>query len=415
LLHELTHRMKSGVRSAVAVALLLAFVLCSMPSAFAQTNTGTIQGTITGQANTKLAGVQVTAVAPSGRSSATTDSTGFFNMQGIPLFLGRDFVSEEGQVGKDHVLIMTNRLWRERFGSDAHIIGQQLRLNREPFTVVGVLAAGMPDRFESHLFVPLAFKPEQITHDMHWLTVMGRLKSGVTLQQANADMDGITRRIAETYPVSNKGWGASVEPLKNNFTSRDTIKNLWLLMGAVGFVLLIACVNVANLLLARGTIRQKEVAVRSSLGATRSQLFLQFLSESLALSFIGGAIGVSLAWAMLKLIVVLLPPYSVPTEADIRLNLPVLFFSLMATVLAGVLCGCAPAWQTSRWNLSDTLKEGGRTASTAGRHGLRRILVVIEFADYETALACYHSPEYQKALPIRLANSKARAFIVEGA
>ena len=314
-------------------------------------------------------------------------SPGFFNMQGIPLFLGRDFVSEEGQVGKDHVLIMTNRLWRERFGSDAHIIGQQLRLNREPYTVVGVLAAGMPDRFESHLFVPLAFKPEQITHDMHWLAVMGRLKPGVTLQQANADMDGVTRRIAETYPVSNKGWGASVEPLKNNFTSRNTIKNLWLLMGAVGFVLLIACVNVANLLLARGTIRQKEVAVRASLGATRWQLFLQFLSESLALAFIGGAIGVSLAWAMLRVIVVLLPPFSVPTEADIRLNLPVLFFSLTATVLAGVLCGCAPAWQTSRWNLSDTLKEGGRTASSAGRHGLRRTLVVIEFALALTLLA----------------------------
>jgi putative ABC transport system permease protein len=314
-------------------------------------------------------------------------SPGFFNMQGIPLLLGRDFVPDEGQVGRDHVLIMTNRLWRERFGSDSQIIGQQLRLNREPYTVVGVLDAGMPDRFESHLFIPLAFKPDQITHDMHWLAVMGRLKAGVTLQQANADMDGITRRIAETYPVSNKGWGASVEPLKNNFTSRDTIKNLWLLMGAVGFVLLIACVNVANLLLARGTIRQKEVAVRASLGATRWQLFLQFLSESLALAFIGGALGVSLAWAMLKVIVVLLPPFSVPTEADIRVSLPVLFFSLTATILAGVLCGCAPAWQTSRWNLTDTLKEGGRSASSAGRHGLRRTLVVIEFALALTLLA----------------------------
>jgi putative ABC transport system permease protein len=158
-------------------------------------------------------------------------------------------------------------------------------------------------------------------------------------------------------------------------------------MGAVGFVLLIACVNVANLLLARGTIRQKEVAVRASLGATRWQLFLQFLSESLALAFIGGALGVSLAWAMLKVIVVLLPPFSVPTEADIRVSLPVLFFSLTATILAGVLCGCAPAWQTSRWNLSDTLKEGGRTASSAGRHGLRRTLVVIEFALALTLLA----------------------------
>jgi predicted permease len=314
-------------------------------------------------------------------------SPGFFDMQGIPLFLGRDFVSEEGQVGKDHVLIMTNRLWRERFGSDPQIIGQQLRLNGEPYTVVGVLAAGMPDRFESPLFIPLIFKPDQITHDFHWLVVMGRLKPGVTLQQANADMDGVTRRIAEIYPVSNKGWSASVEPLKNDFTSRDTIKNLWLLMGAVGFVLLIACVNVANLLLARGTVRQKEVAVRASLGATRWQLFSQFLSESLVLAFIGGALGISLAWAMLKVIVVLLPPFSVPTEADIRLNLPVLLFSLTATVLAGVLCGCAPAWQISHRNLSDALKEGGRSASSAGRHGLRRTLVVIEFALALTLLA----------------------------
>jgi putative ABC transport system permease protein len=314
-------------------------------------------------------------------------SPGFFSVQGIPLFLGRDFVSEEGQPGKDHVLIMTNRLWRERFGSDAHIIGQQLRLDGEPYAVVGVLAAGMPDRFESHLFVPLAFKPDQLNRDSHWLVAMGRLKPGVTLQQANADMDAVTRRIAEIYPASNKGWGISVEPLKNDFTSRDTIKNLWLLMGAVGFVLLIACVNVANLLLARGTVRQKEVAVRASLGATRWQLFSQFLSESLALAFIGGALGVSLAWVMLKVILVLLPPFSVPTEADISLNLPVLLFTLLATVFAGVLCGCAPAWQTSRWNLSDTLKEGGRSASSAGRHGLRRTLVVIEFALALTLLA----------------------------
>jgi len=314
-------------------------------------------------------------------------SPGFFNMQGIPLFLGRDFVSEEGQVGKDHVLIVTHRLWRERFGSDAQIIGQRVRLNGEPYTVIGVLAAGMPDRFESQLFVPLAFKPDQVNHDYHWLVVMGRLKPGVTLQQANADMDGVTRRIAEVYPVSNKGWGASVEPLKNDFTSRDTIKDLWLLMGAVGFVLLIACVNVANLLVARGTIRRKEVAVRASLGATRWQLFSQFLVESLSLALIGGAMGIGLAWVLLKVIVALLPPFSVPTEADIRLNLPVLFFSLAVTVVAGVLCGCAPAWQISRWNLSDTLKEGGRSASGVGRQGLRRALVVVEFALALTLLA----------------------------
>jgi len=311
---------------------------------------------------------------------------GFFSMQGIPVSRGRDFVAEESQPGNEHAVMLTNRLWRERFGSDPHILGQQVRLNAEPYTVVGVLAAGMPDRYESQIFVPMALRPDQITHERHWMVVMGRMKPGVTLQQANADMDGVARRIAETYPASNKGWGIRVEPLKNNFTSRDTIKDLWLLMGAVGFVLLIACVNVANLLLARGTVRKKEAALRVSLGASRWQLFSQFLTEGLALALIGGALGIGLAAMLLKVIVVLLPQFSIPTESDIRLNLPVLLFSLGATVLAGILCGCAPAWQTSQWNLNATLKEGGRSSGRS-RHGLRRALVVAEFALALTLLA----------------------------
>lgn len=314
-------------------------------------------------------------------------SPGFFNMQGIPFLLGRDFLPEEGVVGRNHVVIMTHQLWQQRFGSDMQIIGKQVRLNAEPYTVVGVLAAGMADRFESHLFVPLVLPPDRINHTRHWLVVIGRLKPGVTIQQANADMDGVTRRITETYPVSNKGWNASVEPLKNNFTSSDTIKNLWLLMGAVGFVLMIACVNVANLLLARGTVRQKEVALRASLGATRWQLFSQFLTESLVLALIGGALGVGLAGSLLKIVLVLLPQFSIPTEADVRLNLPVLLFSLGTALLAGLLCGCAPAWQISHGNLSNTLKEGGRSASGSGRQGLRRALVVVEFALALTLLA----------------------------
>ncbi len=314
-------------------------------------------------------------------------SPGSFDMVGEPLKLGRDFLPEEGQVGRDHVVVMTHKLWVERFGSDPKIIGQKIRMNGEPYTVVGVLAAGQPDRLESHLFVPLAFKPDQINHDFHWLLVMGRLKPGVTLQQANADMDSVTRHIAEIYPVSNKGWGASVEQLQNDFISPELIKNIWLLMGAVAFILLIACVNVANLLLARGTVRQKEIAVRASLGATRRQLFAQFLTESLALSTIGGVLGIGLAWAMLKVIVVMMPPFTLPSEADVRLNLPVLFFTLAASLLSGILFGCAPAFQTTRMNLSDTLKEGGRSASSSGRHGLRRGLVVVEFALALTLLA----------------------------
>jgi putative ABC transport system permease protein len=316
------------------------------------------------------------------------ETPGFNDMVGTPFSLGRDFLPEEGQVGRDRVVIMTNKLWRERFGSDREIIGKPIRLNGENYTVVGVLAAGQPDRLESHLFVPLAFKPEQINHDFHFILVMGRLKSGVTLQQANANMDTVTRQIAEVYPKSNKGWGATVEPLQNDFISPETIKNLWLLMGAVGFILLIACVNVANLLLARGTVRQKEIAVRAAMGATRWQLFAQFLTESVALSLIGGILGIGLAWGLLKLIVAGMPPQTLPSEADFRLNLQVLFFSLAASIVCGIVFGCAPAWQTAKLNLSDTLKETGRSASSSvARQGLRRTLVVIEFALALTLLA----------------------------
>jgi len=315
-------------------------------------------------------------------------TAGFNDMVGTPFFLGRDFLQEEGQVGRDRVVIMTHRLWQERFGSDRDIIGKPVRLNGERYTVVGVLAVGQPDRLEEQLFVPLAFKPDQINHDFHFVLVMGRLKPGVTLQQANADMDSVTRHIAEVYPKSNKGWGATVEPLRNDFISKDTIKNLWLLMGAVGFILLIACVNVANLLLARGSARQREIAVRAALGATRWQLFAQFLTESVALSLIGGVLGISLAWGLLKVIVAMIPPFTLPSEADFRLNLPVLFFSLAASIVCGVLFGCAPAWQTAQLNLSDTLKESGRSSSSsAGGKGLRRTLVVVEFALALTLLA----------------------------
>ena len=304
---------------------------------------------------------------------------GFYFVIGQPFLLGRDFLPEEGQLGRDHVAILTNKFWLDRFSGDRNIIGKTIQINGEPYTVVGVLGPGPLDRGREKLGVALAFKPEQINHDFHWLLVMGRLKPGVTIAQANADMDAVTKHIAEVYPKSDKGWGASVEPLKNDFLDRDVVRGLWLLMGAVGFVLMIACANVANLLLARATTRQKEVAVRASLGASRKRLFSQFLVESLVLACIGGAVGVGLSWLLLKLIMLMMPPFTLPYEANVRLNPPVLFFTLGATMLAGVLFGCAPAWQSSRLNLNDVLKEGGRS-SRGGRHTLRRFLVVAEFA-----------------------------------
>jgi putative ABC transport system permease protein len=318
---------------------------------------------------------------------AEPGTPGFLGVLGQPFLLGRDFLPEEGELGKDHEVIFTYRLWKNRFGGDREILGKQVRMDAELYTVVGVLAPGATDRVQSELYTPLAFRPNQINHEFHWLLVMARLKPGVTVAQANADMQSVTKHIAEEFPKSNQGWSASVEPLQNDFLNRDTIRALWILLGAVAFVLLIACANVANLLLARGTARQREVAVRGALGATRGQLFSQFLMESLTLAGIGGALGVGLAWAFLKAILALMPPFTLPSEADVTLNIPVLLFTLGATMLAGVLFGCAPAFQAMHLNLNDTLKEGGRGGVGAAKHRVRHALVLAEFSLALTLLA----------------------------
>src|ERR1700722_2718061 len=304
---------------------------------------------------------------------------GWFSMQGIPFLMGRDFLPEEGIPGKDHAVILTYRLWN-RLGANRGILGQPIRVNGEPYTVVGVLSPGVGDRFTFELSAPLAFRPEQINHDYHWLLTMGRLKNGVTLQQAQADMDAVTSHIAAAYPVSNKGWGASVEPLKNDFLPRERIQNLWLLLGAVGFVLLITCLNIANLLLAKGSARQREIAIRSSVGANRGQIFGQFLTESLVLAVLGGGLGVGLGVVLLRAILAIVPDGILPSEANFQLDGHVLFVALAATTLAGLLFGCAPAWYASRVDPAESLKDGGRSGTGNASHKLRRVLIMGEFA-----------------------------------
>src|SRR5262245_14174107 len=212
----------------------------------------------------------------------------FFRMTGYPMFLGRSFVPEEGELGKERVVILSHRFWSKYFGANRELIGQQIRMNGEPYTVIGVAAPGLNDRFQAQLWVPLAFRPEQINHENHWLLVMGRLKDGVAQAQAQVEIQEVARQLAQEHPNSTANKSASVEPLQNNFIAETTIKNLWMLLGAVSFLLLMACVNVANLLLARGTTRLREVAVRAALGASRAQLFRQFLTESLLLAALGG-------------------------------------------------------------------------------------------------------------------------------
>ena len=304
---------------------------------------------------------------------------GWFSMQGLPFLMGRDFRPEEGVPGKDRAVILTHKLWN-RLGANRNIVGQALRLNGELYTVVGVLAPGVADRFDFQLSVPLAFLPEQINHDYHWLLAMGRMKREVTLQQAQADMDAVTAHIAAAYPTSNRGWGASVEPLQNDFLPPERIHNLWLLLGAVGFVLVIACVNIANLLLAKGAARLREIAIRSSVGANRRQIFTQFLTESVVLALIGGGLGIALGVGLLRAVLSIVPEGILPSEANFQLDIHVLVVALAATTFAGLLFGCAPAWYASRVDPGESLKEGGRTGTGTGSHKLRRGLITGEFA-----------------------------------
>ena len=304
---------------------------------------------------------------------------GLYRMLGYPFFLGRDFLPEEGKPGSDHVIILTHKFW-ERLGSNPRVLGMAIRMDGEPYTVVGVFAPGLTDRGQGEFAVPLAFTPDQINRDTHWLIAMGRLKPGGTIRQAQEEMDAVSARIAGIYPKTNKGWGASVELLKNDFIPSEHIVTLWLLLGAVGFVLLIACVNVANLLLARSLVLQKEMAVRSALGAKPAAIFGQRLAESLLLAVAGGALGIGCGYALLQGLVAVMPPDTLPSEADLSLNFTILLFTLIATTLAGLLSGCAPAWYASRVDAADALKEGGCSGTGPGFHRLRRTLVILEFA-----------------------------------
>jgi putative ABC transport system permease protein len=304
---------------------------------------------------------------------------GWFAMQGIPFMFGRDFLPEEGVPGKDHVIVLTHKLWNE-LGADPNIIGHTMQVDGKPHTVVGVLSPGFADRLTFELAAPLAFTPEQINHEYHWVLVMGRLKTGVTLQQAQADMDAVTLHVAATYPKSNTGWGARVDLLKNDFLPPERINNLWFLLGAVGFVLLITCANVVNLLLASGAGRQREIAIRTSMGASRVQIFLQFLTESLLLAVLGGALGIAFGKLLIRAVLALAPEGILPSEASFQLDPPVLFAALAVTTLAGLLFGCAPAWYASRVEPQESLKDGGRSTSGAKSNKLRRLLIVGEFS-----------------------------------
>jgi putative ABC transport system permease protein len=308
-------------------------------------------------------------------------------MLGEGVALGRDFLPEDDDPGRNNVVLLSNRLWRDRYGADPGVIGRDIRMDGRPYTVVGVMPAGTSDRLPADLWMPLTFEPaDKMNHSFRGLLVKGRLKAGVSIEQAQREMTGIAAELARRVPLSNKGWSVSVEPLQNDFLSAGTRTTLWLLLAAVGFVVAIACVNVANLLLARGAVQEREMAIRAALGASRGRMIRQVLTQSVVLAAAGGMLGIlSGAW-ILDGLLVLFPRGTLPAEADPRLNVPVLLFALLTTTACGLLFGSAPAWQASRVDLNEILGQGGRT-STGGRRRLRQGLALVELALALTSLA----------------------------
>ncbi len=306
----------------------------------------------------------------------------YFDITGAKVVLGRKFLPGEDEVGRDRVVLLSNALWRSRFGADPSVIGRQITLDGEPHEIVGVLESGGTfDRAPRQIWKPLAFQPDNMTRDFHWFGAIGKLKAGVTLEQARAEMDTIGKRIAEQYPDSNKDWSVSVQSLTELMVGSELRTAVVALFGATALVLLIGCANLANLALARGVARRREVAVRSSLGAGKWRLARQFLTENLLLSLLGGVLGVGIGYATMRAIEAALPQGALPPEIDVRMDLDVLLFAAAVTVLTGVLFGLAPAIQATRTNLTEPMKEGGQgTTPTGGGARVRSTLVVAEIA-----------------------------------
>jgi len=305
----------------------------------------------------------------------------YFDIFGIQATLGRTFAAGEDQAGKDRVAVLSHALWVSQFGADPNVVGRSIILDGDPHSVVGVLPAGGAfDRAYSQIWRPLAFQPQNMTRDFHWFGAFAKLKRGVTLKEATAQMDAIGARIAQDYPDSNKGWGVGIDKFADTVVGAELRQSLYVLLSAVGMVLLIGCANLANLTLARGTAREREVAIRASIGAGRWRLVRQFLTENVLLSISGGVLGLVLGLALKKGLELSVPPFSLPREADVAIDWRVLLFTLALAIFTGIVFGLAPALQATRPNLAGCMKEGGRGATSGGRHKVRGALVVTEVA-----------------------------------
>ncbi|HKV27760.1 MAG TPA: ABC transporter permease [Candidatus Acidoferrales bacterium] len=312
-------------------------------------------------------------------------SANFLDLLGVKPTVGRTFRPDEEQPGHGQVVIISHGIWVRHFASNPNVIGRTVTIDDKPYTLIGVLPAdfnllGLSRQFE--VWVPLEISSSDMRRDNPSLIIFGRLKPDVTIERANSDMDAISRRLSMQYPATNQGVGTNVVSMQE-LMSRGFGDPLFLLLASVGLVLLIACANVANLLLARAAVREREVAIRSALGAGRLRLVRQLLTESVLLGLIGGAVGLLLAYGGLKMLPAILPPAGGVDEIP-RINMTgisgtVFAFTVGIAILTGIIFGLAPAFQFSKTNLTESLKESGRS-STGGvqKRVIRDLLAIVE-------------------------------------